>query len=311
MLDLSLHSEDFNDVLNSLPLVSEKKQEIPNAVRYNIKRYRQPAQWKYTNAGQMTYSYNSSNANENSIELKFCLVMQEYCNEKRKSCDFCKNAEYPNCNDLVPTVDFISISISKNHLKQFFSPEQYSSFVESIIQFKHEENFATSINLNDTILKTLQNILNHSYSGSFENIYFNAQTQLLLLQSFNQFINHETSTEVVFSCKFLATETEREKIVKAREILLEQIGEPLTIKELSRKVAINECYLKKGFKELFGQTIFDFYQSQRMEHAKYLLYSKGYTVTDVSDKLGYSSISHFSTAFKKLTGLKPCDLLLH
>ena len=98
--------------------------------------------------------------------------------------------------------------------------------------------------------------------------------------------------------------------MQAREILLEQIGEPITIRQLSRRVAMNECYLKKGFKELFGTTIFEFYQNQRMEHAKYLLYEKGLTVTEVSSMLGYSSISHFSTAFKKQTGLKPCELLL-
>jgi AraC-like DNA-binding protein len=113
-----------------------------------------------------------------------------------------------------------------------------------------------------------------------------------------------------FSCKFLANEFDREKINKARAILLERIGDPITIKELSRKVAINECYLKKGFKEMFGTTIFDFYQSKRMEYARYLLYEKGLSVTDVSMMLGYSSISHFSTAFKKHTGLKPCELLL-
>jgi AraC-like DNA-binding protein len=33
---------------------------------------------------------------------------------------------------------------------------------------------------------------------------------------------------------------------------------------------------------MFGTTIFDFYQSQRMEHAKYLLYEKGLSVTEVS-----------------------------
>jgi AraC-like DNA-binding protein len=115
--------------------------------------------------------------------------------------------------------------------------------------------------------------------------------------------------EEAFECKFLANEADREKISLAREILLQHIGEPLTIKELSRKAAINECYLKKGFKEMYGTTIFDFFQSQRMEHAKYLLYEKGLTVTDVSASLGYSSISHFSTAFKKHTGIKPCELL--
>ena len=95
----------------------------------------------------------------------------------------------------------------------------------------------------------------------------------------------------------------------ARDVLLKNINTPITIKQLSKKVGINECYLKKGFKEIFGSTIFEFYQTQRMEHAKYLLYEKGLSVTEVADLLNYSSISHFSTAFKKQTGIKPCELL--
>jgi AraC-like DNA-binding protein len=46
-----------------------------------------------------------------------------------------------------------------------------------------------------------------------------------------------------------------------------------------------------------------------MEHAKFLLYEKGQSVSEVSVSLGYSSISHFSSAFKKHTGIKPCELL--
>jgi len=90
---------------------------------------------------------------------------------------------------------------------------------------------------------------------------------------------------------------------------LKKIEAPITIKEFASKGVMNECYLNKGFKEVFGTTIFDFYQQQRMEHAKYLLYEKSLSVTDVSALLGYSSISHFSAAFKKHTGLKPCELL--
>ena len=155
----------------------------------------------------------------------------------------------------------------------------------------------------------LEALLNHSYTDSLENIFINGQSQMLLLYTLECMVGDRDID--TFQCKFLANEADREKIVKAREVLLQHIGEPITIKELSRKVAINECYLKKGFKELFGTTIFDFYQSQRMEHARYLLYEKGLSVTEVSIMLGYSSISHFSTAFKKHTGLKPCELLLH
>jgi AraC-like DNA-binding protein len=153
----------------------------------------------------------------------------------------------------------------------------------------------------------LEGMLNHPHRNGLENIFITAQTQMLLLYSLQSLDDKEPE---VLTCKFLHNEADREKVAKARDILLQQIGEPITIKQLSRKVAMNECYLKKGFKEMFGTTIFEFYQSQRMEHAKFLLYEKGISVTDVSAQLGYSSISHFSTAFKKHTGLKPCELLL-
>ena len=173
--------------------------------------------------------------------------------------------------------------------------------------FTHATSFSKQLPLCGKTRLAIEALLNHNYTDTLENIFINAQTQILLLYSMDCMLGEHQET---FTCKFLANEADREKITKAREILLLHIGEPLTIKALSRKVAINECYLKKGFKELFGTTIFDFYQTQRMEHAKYLLYDKGLSVTDVSSLLGYSSISHFSTAFKKHTGIKPCELLM-
>ena len=111
------------------------------------------------------------------------------------------------------------------------------------------------------------------------------------------------------ACRFLAYESEREKIVKARTILEEQYDQNITIKELSRKVAMNECYLKKGFKALTGKTIHEYQQHQRIVRAKSMLQQEGKSVTEVAALLGYSSISHFSTAFKRATGTKPCELL--
>ncbi|HEY4337439.1 MAG TPA: AraC family transcriptional regulator [Puia sp.] len=290
--------------------VQEKEQQIPGSVQYTIKRYRKHPQWSLDDMGMMVYHYKKEDPSRNFLELRFCVAGNVYCQKKDIECDSCKLNATPGCSERIDTVDVLSFRFLPVHLSQFAKPRKTNTTIsEDLLEFQHPSSFSKTLSVCGRTRLVLETLLNHSYTGSHENIYINAQSQMLLLYSLECMVG-EKEVEG-FQCKFLANEADREKIVQAREILLQHIGEPLTIKELSRKVAINECYLKKGFKEMFGTTIFDFYQGQRMEHARYLLYEKGLSVTEVSVMLGYSSISHFSTAFKKHTGLKPCELLLH
>jgi AraC-like DNA-binding protein len=290
-------------------LLFEKQQQIPGTVHYSIKRYSRNIQWNVEDLGMMVYHYEKKPTKENYLELKFCLSGNVYCRKKETECDKCQFGESKNCVERAESTDVLSFRFSPDHLSQFVKPRKGNTVLtDDILNFSHHSSFTKILPLCGKTRMLLEAVLNHTYTDSLENIYINAQTQMLLLYTMDCMLG-EKEIDVV-NCKFLANEADREKITKAREILIQHIGEPITIKELSRKVAINECYLKKGFKELFGTTIFDFYQSQRMEHAKYLLYEKGLSVTEVSMLLGYSSISHFSTAFKKHTGIKPCELLL-
>jgi AraC-like DNA-binding protein len=298
-----------NLMQDQLVLLHEKQQHIPGSVQYTIKRYFRNVQWNIDDTGMIEYHYAKNTPRENFLELKFCVSGNVYCRKKDTECDMCQYSASKSCLERVDSVDVVIFRFSPVQLSQFVKPRKTSdTLTDDILHFKHQSSFSKTLPLCGKTRMVLEALLNHTYTGSLENIFINAQTQMLLLYSLDCMLG-EKEIDVV-NCKFLANELDREKIVKAREVLIQHIGEPITIKELSRKVAINECYLKKGFKEMFGTTIFDFYQSQRMEHAKYLLYEKGLSVTEVSMLLGYSSISHFSTAFKKHTGLKPCELLL-
>jgi AraC-like DNA-binding protein len=298
-----------NLMQDQLVLLQEKQQQIPGSVQYTIKRYYRNVQWNIEDTGMIVYHYEKNPSRDNYLELKFCVSGNVYCRKKDTECDMCQYSASKNCVERVDSVDVVSFRFSPVQLSQFVKPRRTTdTLTDDILNFKHISSFSKILPLCGKTRMVLEALLNHTYTDSLENIFINAQTQMLLLYSLDCMLG-EKEIDVV-NCKFLANELDREKIVKAREVLIQHIGEPITIKELSRKVAINECYLKKGFKEMFGTTIFDFYQSQRMEHAKYLLYEKGLSVTEVSMMLGYSSISHFSTAFKKHTGLKPCELLL-
>ena len=293
-------------MMHELDLLHEVEKQIPGSVSYSIQRYKMQPQWNLEDMGMLAYNYQPRLQKDRSIELRFCISGNQYCSDAACKNGACRNQTH-KCGELAATVDVFSFHYSASYLSQFVKGKAVQTKSDQILAFKQKESFSTVVNLCNRTKGILENLLQHNYNNALENIYVNSQLQTLLLYGLECLVDEKA--EESFACKFLANEADRDKMNLAREILLQRIGDPITIKELSRKVGTNECYLKKGFKEMFGTTVFDFYQSQRMEHAKYLLYEKGLSVTEVSALLGYSSISHFSTAFKKHTGLKPCELL--
>lgn len=295
---------------SEMEVLQHHSQNIPSSVRYVINRYRKPEDYDMEDVGMMSYNFvESPDHPENNMELVFCISGNKYCKKFDSECSFCKYSESHYCEEMVPTVDVAMFRFQKRHLGQYIKDVKTTSFSEAVLNFDHTSSFTKILPICGNVHQILTDLMNHTYTDTMENIFVNAQTQMLLLHAMECMGGGQLKGEP-YTHKFLENEEDRAKIALAREVLLQHICDPLTIRELSRKAAINECYLKKGFKEMYGATVFDFFQNQRMEHAKFLLYEKGLTVTEVSAMLGYSSISHFSTAFKKHTGLKPCELLL-
>lgn len=282
---------------NSIPfsgdIIFERKHQLPHSVNYTITRFYSAETFFGEDTGILSYIIDKNEPSNNCLELQFSITNNRISTQKSNA-------------TVSETTDVFQFYFTPTFLNQFVHNIKLTNKKDEVLAFHYPYSFTKFFPLCQRRLNVLEALLNNDYRGAVQNVFINAKVHELLLYSIECLIEEK---EDVFSCRFLADENGRERIYQARDILLQRIGEPITIKELSRKVATNECYLKKGFKEVFGTTIFDFYQQQRMEHAKYLLYEKSLSVTDVSLLLGYSSISHFSSAFKKHTGLKPCELL--
>ena len=100
-----------------------------------------------------------------------------------------------------------------------------------------------------------------------------------------------------------------QKLYNARNLLVERMVDPPGISELSRLCCVNEFKLKKGFKKLFRQTVFEVLRKERMEQAKRLIEDKGYSVSSAAYEVGYSSVSRFIAAFRGEYGATPGDIL--
>ncbi len=85
----------------------------------------------------------------------------------------------------------------------------------------------------------------------------------------------------------------------------EHVYEVIELKDMSLELNYSVAYICKKFKKDTGFTIIEYYNFARLEVAKKMLLSTSETITDISERLSYKSIHHFSKAFKILYGYAP------
>ena len=74
---------------------------------------------------------------------------------------------------------------------------------------------------------------------------------------------------------------------------------------ISQKLNYDYNYLSNIFSEVEGLTIEKYFIAQKIEKIKELLMYDELTLSQIADKLGYSSVAYLSSQFKKETGLSP------
>ena len=78
-----------------------------------------------------------------------------------------------------------------------------------------------------------------------------------------------------------------------------------TLDDIVKQFNYSKCHLEHRFKDRYGISLIAYRNNKRMQSAKTLLAT--YSVSDVSNKLGFSSIYVFSRAFKNHFGISPSD----
>ncbi|MBV7529873.1 AraC family transcriptional regulator [Chitinophaga sp. sic0106] len=154
--------------------------------------------------------------------------------------------------------------------------------------------------IDGTIVHTIEQMRNCPYVGGIKQMYLLSKClELLVLQADASHKIHSSNS------RFLKSATDKESIIYAREYLLNHMEQPPTLTDLARIVGINTFKLKNGFKEMFGNTVFGYLTDKRLEMAATEISKKEKSISEIALDMGYSSVQHFSKAYKKKFGTTP------
>lgn len=98
---------------------------------------------------------------------------------------------------------------------------------------------------------------------------------------------------------------EIEGIYAARDMIRKNLRYHYAIPEIAQKVGINEFKLKNGFREVFGNGVYEYLHMERMMEARQLLADRGRSIKEIAALSGYKSVNSFIKAFKKKYSLTP------
>lgn len=97
-------------------------------------------------------------------------------------------------------------------------------------------------------------------------------------------------------------------ILKAQKLLEENFVTPPTLEGLAHQVGLSRSGLCAGFRQILGQTVYDYILQLRMQQALALLNERGTTITEIAYAVGYHHVSSFTVAVKERFGATPTEL---
>jgi AraC family transcriptional activator of pyochelin receptor len=160
-----------------------------------------------------------------------------------------------------------------------------------------------NMQISPQMFNIVNDILNCPLSGNLRSIIIEAKIMEFIALQLNQMVKEDQAKGPQ---KMKAAD--RDALFALKEFLNKTFTKEHSLRTLSRSFGLNEFKLKRGFKELFGTTVFDYLHDLKMEYARQKLSGENVLINEVSGLVGYKNPNHFSTAFKRKYGINPAQL---
>lgn len=145
----------------------------------------------------------------------------------------------------------------------------------------------------------LHDILNAKVSGFLKKMFVGAKVLSFIALHLNHMKDGPRAAQ------YTLKKNDKAILAAIHRDLADRFKEEHSLRRLSRVYGLNECALKKGFKSLYGTTIFNYLSELKMDYARHLLLEEGKLIREVSREVGYKNPHHFSVAFKRKFGMNP------
>ncbi|WP_353097604.1 AraC family transcriptional regulator [Tissierella praeacuta] len=196
----------------------------------------------------------------------------------------------------------VSITANKHALSSYFGSTGIGVWNDTIERLEDQirSEYYLGLNTSPEIAAAFLQIFNCRLPTKTRTLFYESKVMEIL----SMIVSNEVMKCEKYELTAL-TPYELQKIKEVPQILLEQPFELPSILSLSKKLVINPKKLNKGFKLVYGDTIFSYHRKLSLQRASSMLLDTDKSINEIAYEIGYSSSSNFCAAFKKQYGITP------
>lgn len=191
----------------------------------------------------------------------------------------------------------INIEVDANYLSGLFDRPEKSPVLQSLLQKTQPLLFEQIMYA--SIQKIVDEMMAMKVDPIFKLFFLKIKAEELICRLLMELEKRDEKHLYALNSNDILT------VYKIKELMLASLETPPVIGELAAVANMSPTKLKRLFKQIFGNSIFSYYQDRRMKEAAYLLRAKKISVSTVGYQLGFTNLSHFSRVFEQHIGVKP------
>lgn len=191
----------------------------------------------------------------------------------------------------------INIEVDADYLNRLFDLPERHTVLQSLLDNKQPLLFEQVIN--PALQPIVDVLVEQAVDDKFKRFFLRIKTEELICHLLMALEARDSQHLYSLNNRDIGA------IYRLRGQLLDRLADPPVIADLAAAANMSPSKLKRLFKQIFGDSIFTYYQALRMKEAARLLREEKLSVKETGYRLGFTNLSHFTRVFDQHIGVKP------
>lgn len=205
---------------------------------------------------------------------------------------------------LMGSMRYIYIVMHFDALRALYAGKVHElpALLQDVLEGDAQSTNGWALPLNAELLRCLEDAQTCPLEGHRRRLFLQSKTIEIFCHALEAF----DKSDCLQSTRF--TKSMARGVLKARRFLEQNFVSPPSLEELAAEAGLSRSTLCTGFRQILGQSVYDFIRDLRMQQALFLLNEGDDPIIQIAYSVGYNRPSSFSAAVQRHFGATPTEL---